>query len=262
MQPELSFPARLSERYRGHKLTDFIGLERPKAVLANFLQHPCLEAFLFVGPTGTGKTSMALALAELLPAELNQIPSRSCDLDSIERAIAVCHRMPWGVPFHLLLIDEADQVSLAAQHRLLSCMDATAWPPNTIFIFTANGTSAFEDRFLSRLKVLPFNTEAISRALPGYLRRIARREGYNGSVDIRRCIPENGNVRDALNRLEMEALADGVVDLPPDRAWEPYTSRHPWRCVVCHRTIKPGTEFYVAGELGCHKACRVGGKDA
>jgi len=42
--------------------------------------------------------------------------------------------------------DEADRMSKAAQLHLLSKLDATAFPPNTIFIFTANATDGLEDR--------------------------------------------------------------------------------------------------------------------
>jgi hypothetical protein len=49
LQTELTFPLRLAEKYRGRTLSDFIGLERPKAVLATFLAKPYLEAFFFLG---------------------------------------------------------------------------------------------------------------------------------------------------------------------------------------------------------------------
>jgi replication-associated recombination protein RarA len=258
MQPTLTFPARLSERWRGHQLRDFIGLVRPKAVLTNFLRAPWPEAFLFLGPTGVGKTTMALALAELLPAELRQIPSRSCDLETLDQAVRGCHHVPWNARFHMLLVDEAEQITRDAQARFLSLLDATAWPPATIFIFTANRTDTFEPRFLSRLKTLPFTTEEVSRALPAFLRRVARREHYH-AIDIRKCIPENGNVRDALNRLEMEALAEGVVDAHPAVEWERYKSAHLWHCCVCAGSIKPGTTFLIAGEQACHTACKPKG---
>ena len=39
-----------------------------------------------------------------------------------------------------MLVDEADRMTPAAQLALLSKLDATAIPPNTIFIFTCNET--------------------------------------------------------------------------------------------------------------------------
>jgi DNA polymerase III gamma/tau subunit len=66
-QAGLDFPASLSERYRPRLLEDFIGLDKPKRVLSKFAAKPFPNAaFLFVGPSGTGKTSMALALCEAI----------------------------------------------------------------------------------------------------------------------------------------------------------------------------------------------------
>jgi replication-associated recombination protein RarA len=81
-QAGLAFPASLSEKYRPHDLADFVGLEKPKKVLAKFAANPFPNAaFLFVGPSGTGKTSMALALCEAIGGELHHIPSQSCNVD-------------------------------------------------------------------------------------------------------------------------------------------------------------------------------------
>jgi DNA polymerase III delta prime subunit len=65
-------------------------------------------------------------------------------LEAVQHVCRQCHYSPrqrenWQpVRFHLVLIDEADQMSNAAQLALLSKLDATAFPPNTIFIFTCN----------------------------------------------------------------------------------------------------------------------------
>jgi len=85
MQNDIEFPKSLSEKYQPAKVEDFIGLERPKAVMANFLKSPRPSAWLFLGESGTGKTTMALALAKQLPAELHHVPSRSCDLGTVEK---------------------------------------------------------------------------------------------------------------------------------------------------------------------------------
>jgi DNA polymerase III delta prime subunit len=53
-------------------------LERPKKVLSAFCRRPASGASLFVGPSGVGKSTMALALAAELHAELHKIPSQKC----------------------------------------------------------------------------------------------------------------------------------------------------------------------------------------
>jgi DNA polymerase III delta prime subunit len=50
----------------------------------------------------------------------------------------------------------------AAQVSLLSKLDATNFPPNTIFIFTCNATDRLEPRFLSRCHVIDFSSYGIS----------------------------------------------------------------------------------------------------
>src|SRR5258706_15913014 len=88
----MQFPASLSERYRPRTLADFVGLEKPKKVLRKFAANPFPNAaFLFVGPSGTGKTSMALALCEAIQGELHHIPSQSCNVACVED---VCTAMP------------------------------------------------------------------------------------------------------------------------------------------------------------------------
>ena len=65
--PQLNFPEPLSERYRPQRIADFAGLSEVKRTLRGFISRlPRQESagFLFVGEAGTGKTSMALALAQ------------------------------------------------------------------------------------------------------------------------------------------------------------------------------------------------------
>ena len=63
---------------------------------------------------------MAMALAEMLPAELHHIPSQECNLDNIERVRRICQYVPMaGHRMHLVLVDEADRMTDAAQVSLL-----------------------------------------------------------------------------------------------------------------------------------------------
>jgi DNA polymerase III delta prime subunit len=101
-------------------------------------------------------------------------------------------------------------MSPAAQLALLSKLDATAFPPNTVFIFTSNATDGLEPRFLSRCRVLEFSSYGMAGEIAAYLESIWRKEGGNGNgPDFARLSKEcRNNLRDCLMRLETELLAE------------------------------------------------------
>ena len=209
-QSTLNFPASLSEKYRPQSIAEFIGLEKPKKVLSAFCKRPTSGAWLFVGPSGVGKSSMALALANQLQAELHKIPSQKCNAASIEDTVRTC----WYAPmtpggFHVVLADEADQMTPAAQLALLSKLDSTDPAPNTIWIFTCNDTERLERRFLSRCKTLEFSSYGMAGEIATYLDKVWHAEGGNGNCPNleRLCKESRNNVRDCLQTLEVELLA-------------------------------------------------------
>jgi hypothetical protein len=89
-QPVFTFPASLASRYQPHSIDSFIGLSKPKQLCRNLAANPKPIALRFVGPSGTGKTTLALALAESIPAEIHHIPSQECNLEQLERVSRTC----------------------------------------------------------------------------------------------------------------------------------------------------------------------------
>lgn len=209
-QSTLTFPVALTERYRPHSITDFVGLAKPKALCAKLAARPFESAWLFVGPSGTGKTTMAMALAEMIPAEVHHIPSQECNLENIERVRRTCQYVPAaGFKMHLVLIDEADRMSDAAQVSLLSKLDSTNFPPNTIFVFTSNDSTRLESRFLSRLRVVEFSSYGIATEASQLLQRIWEENApaTAAAPNFARIVKEsNNNVRESLMRLETEIM--------------------------------------------------------
>ena len=212
-------PERFDEKYRPRRLKDFVGMERERKILTEFLKKPYTSAWFLLGPSGVGKTTMALALADELKAEIQHIPSRTCDLETINEAVRRC----WNIPmfgergYHALLIDEADKMTLPAQLSLLSKLDATAMPPQTLFLFTANDTSNLEDRFLSRCRVIEFDTSGMLEHIAALLARVwsIERPG-DYKPDFMAIAAQSGlNVRRALMNLEMEALSPGSFRVAP-----------------------------------------------
>lgn len=209
-QAGFAFPAALTEKYRPRTIAGFIGLDKAKKLCAKLAIQPFESAWLFVGVSGTGKTTLALALAEMMPAELHHIPSQECNLETIECVRRTCQYVPRaGCKFHLVLIDEADQMTNAAQVSLLSKLDSTNFPPNTIFIFTANATDRLEARFLSRCRIIEFSSYGMAKDAAGLLESVWAAEASPASPapNFARIVKEsNNNIREALMKLETELL--------------------------------------------------------
>jgi replication factor C subunit 2/4 len=214
-QSGFAFPQPLSERYQPATIADFVGLEKPRKVLSKFVDNPYPSAWLFVGPSGTGKTSMALAICKAIAGELHHIPSQSCDLATVKSVTDQCHYYPRmfesGTPgrFHFVLVDEADRMSYPAQLAFLSKLDATAFPPNTIFVFTCNAVDSLEARFLSRCRRIDFSSYGLAEGIRGLLERIwdAETDNPTEKPNFARIAKDScNNVRDALMSLEVEIM--------------------------------------------------------
>jgi replication-associated recombination protein RarA len=207
--PTFAFPQPLAEKYRPRAIAEFVGLERPKKIIGQFAANPYQSAWLFVGPPGIGKTSMALALAAEIGAEIHHIPSQKCNAQAIDDTCRTCAYVPLIGRFHLVITDEADRMTPAAQLALLSKLDATDAPPNTIWVFTCNATDGLEPRFLSRTRQIEFSSYGLANDAARLLESIWQREARGAAApNFARIVKESANnLRDALMCLETELLA-------------------------------------------------------
>lgn len=196
----------LVEKYRPTKVAEFIGITDAKQDALDLIKDPYASAWLYIGASGTGKTSLALAIAEELGAELHHIPSQKCTIDAVTRVREkVAYAPMFGSGFHLILVDEADQMSSAAQNAWLSILDSTNRPENTIIIFTANDTDKLEPRFLSRVEKVKFSTYGIAKETQELLARVWSEElpGQSGEPNFARIVKEaNNNIRESLQQLQ------------------------------------------------------------
>jgi replication-associated recombination protein RarA len=124
-----SFPTPLTEKYAPKSLDEFVGLDKIKRAMSKIVAAPMPTNFFFLGPSGTGKTRMALTVASLMPAEVHHIASKECTIETVRDITRQCHFMPrmandWTpCKMHCVICDESDQMSYAAQQAFLSILD-------------------------------------------------------------------------------------------------------------------------------------------
>lgn len=208
--PEPSKP--LTEEYKPRSIAEFIGLSKQKTILENLIANPRPCGLRFLGTPGSGKTSMAFAFAEAIGAQIHHVPSQDCNLENLERIARMCHTVPYdwhrgiACKWHVVIIDEADEMSRAAQTFMLSRLDGSNPCPSTIWILTANSDDKFESKLLSRLiKLPPFNGYGMGNEVRDLLARIWK-ERAPGAPEPDFSRMPTSNVREALQSLEVELL--------------------------------------------------------
>jgi replication-associated recombination protein RarA len=216
MQVGFSFPESLSDKYKAKRVADFMQAF-PRKVMLSLLANPRPSAWFFLGASGLGKTEMALAVANELPAQLHHVASKDCDLERVRKIKLACNYVPHDMfnperrcQMHVVIIDEADQMSGPAQLAFLSLLDATGFPPATVFIFTGNSTAGLEARFMSRVKLLPFSKEGMASEITKLLASIWESEGgtADNAPNFARIVKDSkNNIRDAIGVVEIELMA-------------------------------------------------------
>ena len=199
----------LTDKYRPETIEKFVGLDKQKKIIGNFAKKPVSCAWLFVGASGVGKSSMGMALAREMGAELHHIPSQQANLANLEEVVRMCHYVPMFGGFHVVLVDEINDCSRAFQLALFSKLDSTDPCPNTIWVFTCNDTDKLEKPFLSRCRLLEFGSYGLRSDLAEFLAKVWESEtGKPGELNFERIAKDSqNNFRSALATLEIELLA-------------------------------------------------------
>ncbi len=223
-----------SRKYRPQTFDDVIGQEHVGSTLRNAIAHGRLgHAYLFSGPRGVGKTTMARILAKAVNCLESPgiLPCGTCEackgiaaggdvdvleidaasnrkVEEVEPLIDAARYLPQRSPRKVFIVDEAHMLSTHAWNALLKTVEEP--PPHVLFVFATTAPGKVPATVRSRCQCFDFRSIGVSD-IAGKLRRIAEAEKLELGEGVLEEIAARatGGLRDA------ESLLDQILSAAP-----------------------------------------------
>ena len=209
------------EKYRPHKIADLVNQKEIVGSVQSLLKNQSeMPHLLFSGSPGVGKTTMALCLShEILgehwkdsTLELNASDERGINM--VRNRVKTFSRfagLDTEIPFKIIILDEADEMTADAQTALRRIIEDTA--KFCRFILIANNVSKIIAPIQSRCAVFKFSTIP-EKDLISHLKEIAKKEKAKADEKGLAAIYEysEGDLRHAINLLQATASLGAITE--------------------------------------------------
>ena len=161
------------ERYRSQTLENYVGNENIKKTIQQYLDQNDIQNFIFYGPAGTGKTTLAKLIVNNLDCDYLYInASDERGIDTIRDKVSGFASVASFKSLKVVILDEADFITIQGQAALRNVIET--YSRTTRFILTCNFVERIIDPLQSRcqvLKIVPPSKQDIAKHVAGILEK-------------------------------------------------------------------------------------------
>ena len=209
------------EKYRPQKITDLVNQKEIVGSLTSLLKNVSeIPHLLFSGSAGVGKTTLAICLCRQIlgdnwkeyTLELNASDERGIGM--VRERVKKFSRfagLDSNIPFKMIILDEADEMTSDAQTALRRIIEDTA--KTCRFILIANNVSKIIEPIQSRCAVFKF-TRIAEKDVIAQIKEITKKEKIKSDEDGLKAIYDytEGDLRHAINLLQATASLGAITE--------------------------------------------------
>jgi replication factor C small subunit len=191
------------EKFRPNTLEGYVGNEQIKTTIQKYLDQNDIQNFLFYGPAGCGKTTLAKLIINNLDCDYIYInASDENGVDTIREKVKSFASVASFKPFKVVILDEADFITIQGQAALRNVIET--YSRSTRFILTCNYIERIIDPLQSRcqvLKIVPPSKNEVAF----HIMNILKKEEVDCSADDLKLVINQHypDIRKMLNTLQM-----------------------------------------------------------